>query len=189
MIGNRLPLLALCGELLLCIAVSSPLNFAADQDSAKRTGSISGILVAMNNNSIDVKVDDGGENPVRYYFDNDSDKALLDALKTVSGICRVRLTCREDGNTLRLTSVAREASPATGTVTGLVVRTYGWWIEVKPADGPPDGYLVQYPFAKHKTMVDKVKAMRPGDTVAIQFTTDREGHRIESLERTAPAKQ
>ena len=81
-------------------------------------------------------------------------------------------------------SIKRQVPKATGTVTGEVVKNYGWWIEVKPAKGLADGYACNFPFDKHQDTMDKMKELQPGDWVTISFATDFERHRIQTLRKT-----
>ena len=111
------------------------------------------------------------------------------AVSGIFSVSRVRVEYATEGDKRRLTGIKRLAGKAEGTVTGEVVESHGWWVEVKPKDGPADGFAVHFPFDRHKDVGDVVKDLRKGDVVAIRYTTDSERHRIEAIrKKPAPEK-
>jgi hypothetical protein len=68
-------------------------------------------------------------------------------------------------------------------VTGEVVRNNGWWIEVKPRNGPTEGYAAHFPFEKSVQVMAQLEELKPGDIVTIQFITDFERHRIDAIRK------
>jgi len=174
---------------LLAAPWSSHISLGADKDAKKAGGKVAGILIDKNNDWIAVKAD-GEDEPVKYLTGDVSDKNLAEALKTLFTVSRVQLTYKADGESRKLVSIKRHVPKATGKVTGEVVKNYGWWIEVKPKNGVSDGYACNFPFDKNKEMMDKLKELQEGDSVTIEFTTDFERHRIQTLRKNAtPAKK
>lgn len=156
---------------------------AADKD-VKKEGNVAGILIDKRDGWISVKAD-GEDEPVKYLTGDGADKALAESLKPVFTVSRVQLTYRAEGESRRLVSIKRHVPNAKGTVTGIIVKNYGWWIEVKPKIGLADGYACNFPFDKNQEMMDKLKDLQEGDSVTITYTTDFERHRIQSLRKNA----
>ena len=70
-----------------------------------------------------------------------------------------------------------------GVVIGEVLKVYNnFWVAVKPKNGNIDGYALQWPPEKYKQSHDLIKTLKPGDIVAIRYTTDSERHRILQME-------
>jgi hypothetical protein len=103
--------------------------------------------------------------------------------KTVFPACRVQLTYKTDGGSRQLVSIKRQIFKEPGTVTGTVVKVHNnSWIELKPKIGVADAYAPGANF-NDKEFMDKLKALKPGDSVTITFTTDFERHRITTLRK------
>ncbi len=156
---------------------------AADDYASKDGGKVAGIYIDGRGDWITVKAD-GEEEPVKYVIDA-SDKRLQEAFKAVFNACRVQLTYKNEGDSRRLVSIARQILVDSGTVTGDVVKVYNnFWVEVKPKKGPADAYA---PGANYndKEFMAMLKALKPGESVTIAFTTDFERHRIMSLRKNA----
>ena len=100
----------------------------------------------------------------------------------------MRLTYKLDGETRHLTGIEKIAGKANGTVVGEVVETHGWWVEVKPKDGPPEGYACNYPKEKWDATQAQIKTLEKGDIVSIKFVTDGERHRIVQMDKKEKAK-
>jgi hypothetical protein len=151
---------------------------------------VGGILTTDGNtNSIMVLID-GDDTPSKLIFADNFDKK---SLKDVYSDCRVQVTILKSDNARTLLAFKKEQTKAKGTVTGTVIYGNDWWIAVKPPNGPPDGYAVDWP---PKDIQTKVKSLKKGDTVTIRYHTDMERHRIETLDimppkpaATAPATQ
>ncbi len=143
---------------------------------------VSGIVIERQDDSLVVKAD-GESDPVAYRIDQPVDKKLSAALKAVFPVSRVQVAYKADGDSRRLVSVKKLIPKASGSVTGVVLKNYGWWVEVKPKTGVAEGYAVHFPFDANKDMMNQLQSIQEGDTVTIQFTTDFERHRIESLRK------
>ena len=162
-----------CAVLLSTILGSNSVASGAD----KNAGKVAGILIDKKNNEITVKAD-GEDEPVKYLVNN-SDKKLVQALKPIFGASRVQLTYKTDGDSRQLVSIRKQVLKASGTVTGTVVKVYNnFWVEVKPKNGPSDAYAPGIANFKNKDFMEKLKGLKPGDTVTITFNTDFERHRI-----------
>jgi hypothetical protein len=158
---------------------------AAQNVVSKQDGRAAGILFDHDrkNNWLTVKAD-GDEEPVKYLIDP-ANKDLAESLRTVFNAGRVRLTYRTEGDSRRLVNIQRQVLQESGTVTGVVVNVHnGFWIELKPKRGVADAFA---PGANYndKAFMAKLRALKPGDSVTIRFTTDFERHRIVSLRKNA----
>jgi hypothetical protein len=182
--------LKLLGALVLLTAPwLNPAASAADKEAKKEGGKVTGILIDKKDDRISVKAD-GEDEPVEYLTGDASDKKLAEGLKILFTVSRVQLTYKTEGESRKLVSIKRHVPKATGKVTGEVVKNYGWWIEVKPKNGVSDGYACNFPFDKNKDVMEQLKELQEGDSVTIEFTTDSERHRIQSLRKNAmPARK
>ena len=158
---------------------------AAQKRSSTQEIRVAGILFDFDrtNNWLSVKAD-GEEAPVKYLIDP-SDETLAEQLKPVFNASRVRLTYKTEGDARQLVSIQRQILQASGTVTGIVVKVNNdFWIELKPRKGLADA---DAPGANYndKAFMAKLRALKPGDSVTIRFTTDFERHRIVSLRKNA----
>lgn len=152
--------------------------------ASKQEGRVAGIMFDYDrkNNWMTVKAD-GDATPVKYQIDP-SNKKLAKALQTVFNASRVRLTYRTEGDARQLVSIQRQVLQASGTVTGVVVNVHNdFWIELKPRRGVADAFA---PGANYNdpAFMAQLKALKPGDSVTIQYTTDFERHRIVALRKT-----
>jgi len=171
---------------LFCVVLfaglgSSPAAPAADKDTAKEEGKVAGILIDKNKDSLTVKAD-GEDEPVKYLIDGKNKKLNL-ALKSIFNAARVQLTYKTDGDSRQLVTIKKQILRKTGTVTGTVVKLYNdFWVEVKPKTGVADAYAPGANY-KDKAFMEKLRGLKPGDSVTIKFTTDGERHRILSLRK------
>jgi hypothetical protein len=159
----------------------------AEKGASKKETRVAGILFDFDRKAgwLTVKAD-GEDKPVMYWIDP-ADRNLERMLKTVFNAARVQLTYRTDGAKRQLVSIKRQVLKASGTVTGVVVDVHnGFWIELKPRNGPADAFA---PGANYKdsAFMATLRALKPGDSVTIRYTTDFERHRIEAL-RKNPGK-
>ena len=164
--------------MLLPILPGSRSGSAAEQVATKKETRVAGILFDFDRQAgwLTVKAD-GDDEPVKYLIDKDSDKKLTEALKTTFNACRVQLTYKKDGDNRQLVSIKRQVLKASGTVTGEVVKVYDdFWVEVKPKKELSDAPNVEN--FKDKNFMEKLKGLKPGNTVTITFNTDNERHRI-----------
>ncbi len=146
---------------------------------------VSGIVLDKRDNWIKVKLD-GKEEPATYIFDR-ADKKLLKAVDGIFTVARVRLTYKMTGDKQQLTSIVRTGtknpnSPNNmGVMTGKVLATHQWWVEIKPKNGPPEGFAATYPKEHWDATIAKIKTLKKGDTVTIRYYTDFERHRIQAM--------
>jgi hypothetical protein len=112
-----------------------------------------------------------------------ADKKLTEAFKWVFNAARVQLSYKTNGDAREITSIRRQVIKPTGTVTGVVVKNYGFWIEVKPKTGASDGFAPGAKNYNDKQFMALLNSIKPGDNVTIKFTTDLERHRIETLHK------
>jgi hypothetical protein len=175
-----------CCAVVLFTALGPSSAAAQDKGAAKQAGKVAGILIDANKDWLTVKAD-GEKEPVKYLVDG-SNKQLAKALKSVFNASRVQLTYKKDGDARQLVSIRKQILRHKGTVTGTVVKVYNnFWVEVKPRNGLADAYA---PGANYndKAFMAKLRGLKPGDSVTIQFNTDGERHRILALRINATAK-
>ncbi len=181
MLNGRGVLTLFCAALLFPPS-SAGLARASDKPAAKPTGKVAGILIDKKEDRITVKAD-GEEEPVKYLIGGNADKKLAGALKTVFNASRVQLTYKTDGESRQLVSIKRQVLRASGTVTGVVVKVYNdFGVEVKPRNGVSDAYAPGANY-KDKAFMDRLRGLKKGDSVTIQFYTDFERHRILALRK------
>jgi hypothetical protein len=171
----------LLGAVLMFTVLLSPPASAGDKAAAKQPVKVAGILIDKQADWLTVKAD-GEEEPVKYLIDK-SNKALVKSLKPVFNAGRVQLSYKEDGDARQLVSIKKQILRKAGTVTGTVVKVYNdFWVEVKPKSGPSDAYAPGANY-KDKAFMERLRGLKPGDSVTIRFTTDSERHRILSLRK------
>jgi hypothetical protein len=171
---RRVPLTVLAGALLSAFLGSQTLARAGDKDGGK----VAGILIEKKDNWITVKAD-GEDEPVKYVIDKDSDKKIVDAMKSIFNASRVQLTYKKDGDARRVLTIKKQILKDKGTVTGTVVKVYdNFWVEVKPKDGLADAYAPNGTNYNNKEFMAALKGLKKGDSVTINFNTDGERHRI-----------
>jgi hypothetical protein len=188
MFGRHLSVKVLCAVVLLAAPRPGPVTSAAEQDTPKQGGTVAGIVTDKRDTWIKVRAD-GEEEPVTYVLGDSPDKKTLKAFKGIFTVSRVQLVYKSNGDSRQLVSIRKQATRAAGTVTGVVLHAYDWWVEVKPKNGRPDGYAANFPFDKNKDVVEKLKGLKKGDVVTIQFTTDFERHRIVTLRKIGTVKK
>jgi hypothetical protein len=167
--------------LLFTVLRPTHVALAADKDSA---GKAAGIVFDHDrkNNFITVKVD-GEDELTKFLIGDNPDKKLAESLKTIFGAHRVQLTYKKDGDNRVLTSIKRHIIKVDGTITGTVVKVHNeFWVEVKPKNGLADAFAPGGNY-NDKAFMDSLKALQPGDSVTIVYTTDGERHRIKSLKK------
>jgi hypothetical protein len=177
MYSHRLAVRVLCVVVLLAAMRSTADAQAADKATSK---TVSGIFTDMSDKWIKVKTD-GEDEAVKYLYDGANKKLPAAHIFPVS---RVQVTYKSDGDNRQLVSVRKLATRPAGTVMGEVLGVYNdFWVEVKPKNGPPDGYALNFPPEKYKSVVDTLKSLKKGDTVILQFTSDNERHRVQALKK------
>jgi hypothetical protein len=167
---------ALCCSPFLAVSAEEP---SRKEDSDK--GIVGGIVLEKKDDSIKVKLD-GQADPVTYKIDP-GNKRLATALKLIFPVARVRLAYKTSDDTRQLAGIEKTGRQGVGTVTGAVLATHEWWVEVKPKNGPPEGYACSYPAEMWKATMEKIKELKEGDQVVIGYFTDFERHRITSIRK------
>jgi hypothetical protein len=157
-----------------------PVTVATDHAASKQGVTVSGIVTDRADDSLMVRAD-GEEDPVKYVIPRDAGTRMLLDLQGIFTVGRVRLVYEPKDATRPLISIKKVVLKSAGTVTGEVLHNHDWWVEVKPPNGPPEGYALQFIADKNQEMANKLKNLKAGDTVTIKFTTDFERHRIETL--------
>jgi hypothetical protein len=169
------------GVFTLSCAVLLLISFSSPGVARAADTKVAGILFDKQEGSLTVKAD-GEDEPVKYLV-NTKDKKLARSLKTVFTASRVQLTYKADGDSRQLVSIKKQVLRTAGKVTGTVVGVYNdFWVEVKPKTGVSDAYAPGANF-KDKAFMEKLRGLKKGDSVTIQFTTDSERHRIVSLKK------
>jgi hypothetical protein len=175
--------------MLLAVLRAAPPASAAQKAASGREIRGAGIMFDYDrqHNWMTVKAD-GEDEPVKYLIDP-SNRRLAESLKTTFNASRVRLTYRMDGDSRRLVSIQRQVLQESGIVTGIVVKVHNdFWIELKPRRGVPDAFAPGANYNDPEFMAG-LKALKPGDSVTIQFTTDFERHRILAMRKNAAPAQ
>jgi len=157
-----------------------PVTVAAETAVSKQGTTVSGNVTDRRDNWLMVRAD-GEEDPVKYVIPPDASKRMLLDLQGIFVVGRVRLVYELKDDSRQLISIKKVVLKTVGTVTGEVLHTYDWWVEVKPKNGPPEGYALQFMADPKHEMADKLKTLKVGDIVTIKFFTDFERHRIEAL--------
>jgi hypothetical protein len=174
---------------LLSTAWTEPRGTAASTALEQETGKANGIVTDKKDKEwIKVKLD-GDEEPTTFTIDNSNANLNTILSKGIFSVARVKLTYKKDGDKKILTSIERIGPKKPGTVTGEVIGTYKWWIEVKPKDGPPDGYACSYNPKDLKDMTlwkqteAFIKELQKGDMVTIEYFVDFERNRIWTIKK------
>jgi len=174
MFAYRFPAKLLVTVLLFALL---PVLQAADKDTK-----VVGIVTDANYKDGWIKIRvDGEEEETKYTYD----KSKLDLPNKlhIFVVGRVEIVYKLNDDTRQVVTI-KKVTPkvATGTVTGVVLYNHEWWVEVKPKNGPPEGYATHFN-QKGKPTKDDVKALEKGDIVTIRYVTDFERHRMESLKK------
>jgi hypothetical protein len=186
-VWRQLVTTALYAGALVVLLRSGVTSFAAQKKTTKKSTTVAGMVIDMQNAWIKVKAD-GEDEPVKYEVDR-KDKKLVKALKGIFTVCRVQLTYKMNDDARQLVSIQKVASVPGGLIRGVVLENHDWWIEVKPPNGPVDGYAANFPFNKNKAMMQQLKELQKGDVVIIRYTTDGERHRIQALQKVGSVKK
>jgi hypothetical protein len=175
---------------LLAVLGPVPALSAADKDKdkPKTSGKVSGIVFDKGERWMKVKAD-GDKEPIKYVWGSDADKKLLKTLQGIFSVSRVQLTWKLNGDERQIVGIRKTTRMVRSTVTGVVLGTHGWWVEIKPKNGVPDGYAATYPKEKWEATQKQLKELEKGDVVTISYYTDFERHRIESLRTVRKAKK
>src|ERR1035437_6222933 len=157
-----------------------------DAPKPDATISVGGILTEVKPKKPIMVWVDGSDGPVQFNLPDGFDPNTFNFPPKGKGIFppdRVQITYKKgaDGDSANnLLTIKKEAVPATGTVTGVVMFSNDFWVAVKPKVGLMDGYAIAGPGG----MSDRLKALHKGDIVTIKFHTDVERHRIDTMQVT-----
>ena len=147
-------------------------------------GKVAGILIDRKDRTLTIRAD-GDDDPGKYVLPAAPDAKLAAALKGLFNVQRVQITYKTNGDQREITSLVRQPGKANGTVTGTVIAVHdNFWVEVKPANGPPEGFASGVP-DKSKEIVAVLKMLEKGDTVTLRYYSDFERHRIIAIQKTA----
>jgi len=153
-----------------------PSLWAADKDNK-----VVGIVTDANYKEGWIKVrTDGEDEETKYSYDKS--KFDLPNKMHIFVVGRVEIVYKLNDDARQVVNIKKVMPKASGTVTGVVLYNHEWWVEVKPKNGPPEGYATHFN-QKGKPTKEDVKALEKGDIVTIQYVTDFERHRIESLKK------
>jgi hypothetical protein len=169
--------LARFGLAALGLAILSSSALPADDK-----GKAAGILIQRDKRTLLVRAD-GDEQPTKYLLPESPDAKMAAALQGLFTVQRVRITYRTVGDTRQVTGLVRLPGKASGAFTGKVVAVHdNFWVEVKPGNGPPEGFAAGAP-DKSRQVVEVLKTLQKGDTVTLRYYTDFERHRIVSIRK------
>jgi hypothetical protein len=154
----------------------------AAPETRPKEQSAAGIVIDKGDNWLSVR-SDGEEEPVKYELPSEPGRTLRQDWQGIFTVARVRLVFQPVGAAQQLVSIKKQVPRSAGIVTGEVVHNNGWWVDVKPKNGPPEGYAAHFPFEKSAEVMARLKELTPGDVVTIQFITDFERHRIDVIRK------
>ncbi len=181
-------------SLLIAIMTATLLSsavWAADKEALKQapkdSGTVGGLLVEKKNDYIMVQID-GDPEPTKFLVGT-MDQRAADLYKSIFDVDRISVKWKADGDAKRVVSIEKLVGRPQGIVIGEVLKVYNnFWVAVKPKTGQIDGYALSFPQEKYKASYELIKTLKPGDIVAIRYTTDYERHRIQEMEvKPAPA--
>jgi hypothetical protein len=147
----------------------------------KESGTLSGIVFDRNEKKLVVKFD-GQEETTEFPLDK-NDKKLAKALSGIFSVARVKVAYKTVDGTKQLVGIEKTVSKAQGSITGTVIATHEWWIEIKPKAGPPDGFACTYPKELWDATKATIKQLQKDDVVTIDYYTDIERHRIKGIRK------
>jgi len=176
----------MCRASLLAVALLAGLGFVISTNDIRAGGAdkgkIAGILIDRKDRTLTIRAD-GDDDPAKYVLPAKPDAKLAAALKGLFNVQRVQITYKTDGNEREITSLVRQPGKANGTLTGIVIAVHdNFWVEVKPANGPPEGFASGAP-DKSKDIVAVLKTLEKGDTVTLRWYSDFERHRIVAIQK------
>jgi hypothetical protein len=175
-IVGGLSMLAICCSFLATVD-------GQGKDDKKDSGILSGIVMDRNDKKLVLKVD-GQDEPVEFPFDKNDNK-LAKSLKGIFSVARVKVAYKTVDGAKQVVGIEKVGGKATGTITGTVLATHDWWIELKPKVGPPDGFACTYPKELWDATKATIKQLQKDDVVTIDYYTDFERHRIKSIRKAA----
>lgn len=150
---------------------------------------VGGLLTDFNDKGVTIQIDDEDQ-PTTFLYDGNITKEALTHTQ-IFPVDRVNIKFKIDGDDKKLVSISKVPGKASGVVIGKVLKVYNnFWVAVKPNNGGAiEGFALNWPPEKFKQSHDLIKTLQPGDTVAIQYATDFERHRILKMElKQQPAK-
>jgi hypothetical protein len=166
--------------LAICICFQAAV-VGQSKDDKKNSGTLSGIVMDRNDKKLVVKFD-GQEEPTEFPVDK-NDKKQAKALAPIFSVARVRLTYKTVDGAKQIVAIEKTPTKVQGTITGAVLATHDWWIEIKPKNGPPEGFAATYPKELWAATQAAIKQLQKDDIVVIDYYTDLERHRIKSIRK------
>ena len=151
------------------------------KDDKKDSGTLSGIVIDRNDKKLVVKFD-GQDEPTEFPIDK-NDKKQAKALAPIFSVARVKVSYKTVDGGKQLVAIEKTPTKAQGTITGTVLATHDWWIEIKPKNGPPEGFAATYPKELWAATQAAIKQMQKDDVVVIDYYTDLERQRIKSIRK------
>jgi hypothetical protein len=95
----------------------------------------------------------------------------------------VKLSYKTVDGVKQLVAIEKTPTKAQGTIQGTVLATHDWWIEIKPKNGPPEGFAATYPKELWAATQAAIKQLQKDDVVVIDYFTDLERHRIKNIRK------
>lgn len=172
--------------LLLAMIGYSAATQAAPKKPKRDKGEskVAGILFNfdLKANWVTVKAD-GDDAPLKYIYDP-ADKNIVGTLaKTVFPAARVQLIYKTSGDVRQLVAIERQVLANAGIVSGTVIAVHdNFWLELQPQEGPPNAFAPGGNY-NDKAFMERFKALQPGDSITLEFSTDFERHRIVAFEK------
>ena len=147
-------------------------------------GKVAGILIDRKDRTLTIRGDGGDDDPARSTFCRQLPTRQVgrDCSRDCSMSSRVQITYNTNGDQTTRNHLARprarqgERAPSSRGRSSRCMTIF--WVEVKPANGPPEGFASGIP-NKSKEIVETLKILQKGDTVTIRYYTDFERHRIQ----------
>ena len=168
-----------------CIAVPGTAGADSTKSPAPKKVIVSGIYVDRKDNKGDtITFLTDGEEDIKTYTLEGADKSTMEAMKKIFPNCRIRIAYKQDGDVRRILAVEKIATRASGIFIGEVMFVQNnFWLAVKPKNGPPDAFALNFDSNKGGPMVELLKSLKKGDIVAIKYATDFERHRILEIQK------
>jgi hypothetical protein len=168
---------------ICCCFQAGVVGQGKDTKDTKDSGVQSGIVFDRNDKKLVVKFD-GQDETTEFPIDK-NDKKLAKSLSAIFSVARVKVAYKTVDGAKQLVGIEKTVSKAQGTITGTVIATHDWWIELKPKVGPPDGFACTYPKELWDATKATIKQLQKDDVVSIDYYTDLERHRIKSIRKAA----
>jgi hypothetical protein len=145
----------------------------------KPEGTLSGLMTDFKDGYMMVQLDDRDE-PIKFLFGPGMTIQTLTKQQGIFPCNRINLKYKTDGDDKKVLAAEKVPGRQNGIVIGKVIKVYNnFWVSVKPENGMIEGFALG---GAAKNAGDVLKSLKPGDLVAIKYTTDGERHRIAQIE-------